>query len=77
MSLGPTTLTQNYPTTNFLKVTQVSNPEEYTLYLFLYSDWQVGKQATSFSKGQTQLNSDAAFLLVGAGLCWALLRAGA
>lgn len=51
-------LTANYPTANALKVTEVSSPEEYTLYVYLYSDWSVGHQSVSYSQGQTQLNSN-------------------
>ena len=50
------TLSQNYPTTGALTVTEVTSPQLYTLYVFLTSDWSVGRQATSYAQGQTALN---------------------
>jgi hypothetical protein len=56
------TVNQNYPTTNALKVTQVSSPATYTLYIYFYTDWQIGNQATNYSVGQTGLNSDGTWI---------------
>lgn len=58
MAVNIITLTQDYPTAGALKVTQVPSPETFTLYVFLYSDWQVGNQSSIYAKGQTGLNAD-------------------
>ncbi len=58
MSVGIVVLSQDYPTTSALRVTQVPSPAAFTLYVFLYKDWQNGNQKVHFSKGQTRLNPD-------------------
>ncbi len=58
MAVNVITLSQDYPTAGALTITQVESPEDYTLYAFLYTDWQDGNQAVSYSKGQTGLNAD-------------------
>lgn len=58
MTVSVITLNQDFPTVAALQVTQVQHPEGYTLYLFLYSDWQIGNQSSIYAKGQTSLNAD-------------------
>jgi hypothetical protein len=55
-------LTQNTPTTNALKVTQVVNPAAFTLYVYLSSDWQAGNTDTSQAIASTQLDSSGNWL---------------
>lgn len=57
-----TLIDQDYPTTGALTVTQVESPENYTLYIYRYQDWQAGNQDTSDAVGQTQLNSDGTWI---------------
>lgn len=58
MPVNIVTLTQDYPTTGALKVTQVPSPEAFTLYVFEYNDWLVGNQSSIYAVGQTGLNPD-------------------
>jgi len=51
-----TILDENQGSPNALKVTQVSSPENYILYVFDSQDWQNGNQNVPYSLGQTGLN---------------------
>lgn len=50
-------INQNYPTTNALLVT-ISDPQLYTIYIFKYSDWIVGRQNPLYSLAQSAVNPD-------------------
>ena len=56
------TVNQDYPTAGSLVVTQVTRPQDYTLYIFDYNDWQTGDQSSSFAVGQTTLNPDGSWV---------------
>lgn len=56
------TINNNYPTSNALSVTERPHPNLYTLYIFMYSDWQIGNQSTSYAVGQTALNTDGSWV---------------
>ena len=47
---------ENQGAPNALKITQVTSPEKYVLYVFDSQDWQNGNQSVSYSLGQTGLN---------------------
>jgi hypothetical protein len=49
-------LDENQGAPNALKITQVTSPEKYVLYVFDSQDWQNGNQSVSYSLGQTGLN---------------------
>lgn len=48
---------QNYPTSNALLVPG-PNQSSYTVYIFNYSDWVVGKNSPIYSIAQSAVNSD-------------------
>lgn len=50
-------VTQNTGGTNALQVTQVSDPQDFLLFLFNASDWQVGNTNPQFAVASTQLDS--------------------
>jgi len=57
-------LNQDYPTTGALSVSEVDAPETYTLYVFQYSDWIIGNQASPYAVGQSGLNHDGSWISV-------------
>lgn len=55
-------LTQDTPTPNALQVTQVINPNLYTLYVYESSDWQSGNTETYDAIASTQLDGSGNWL---------------
>src|SRR6266702_4039782 len=49
-------LTQDFGKPGALAPTAIPDPADYTMYVFLSSDWQTGNRGIAYAKGQTGLN---------------------
>lgn len=50
-------INENYPTANFLRVPGLT-PQLYTVYIFKYSDWSVGKQNVNYALASSKVNTN-------------------